>query len=57
MRCGVLIVLLRFYGSIVFVGRLGSLGGSSWKVVVDYRVVVFFAGEEVWSCSLCSRLE
>lgn len=57
MRCGVLVVLLRSYGSIVFIEGLGSLGGSSWKFVVDDRVVVLFAGEEVWSCSLCSRLE
>jgi hypothetical protein len=57
MRRGVLVVLLWLYGSIVFVSGLVSLGGSSWKVVVDDRIVVFFAGEEVWSCSLCSRLE
>jgi hypothetical protein len=57
MRCGVLVVLLRFDGRIVFVVGLRSLGGSSWKVVVDDRVVVFFAREEVRSCSLCCRLE
>jgi hypothetical protein len=57
MGCGVLVVLLRLDGRILIVVGLGSVTGCSWKVVVDDRLVVFFAGEEVWSCSFCSRLE
>lgn len=57
MRRSVLIVLLRSYGSVVFVVGLGSLGSSGWEIMVEDRLVIALSREEIRSCSFCGGLE
>ena len=57
MRRSILIVLLRFGGSVIFVIGLRSLGGSNWEIMVEDRLVSALPREEIRSCSLCSGLE
>lgn len=57
MRRGVLVVLLRLDGSVVFLVGLGSVGRSSWEIMVEDRLVIVLSREEVRSCSFCNGLE
>lgn len=57
MRRGVLIMLLRLGGSVIFVFGFGSLGRSGWEIMVDDRLVIDLSREEIRSRSLCSGLE
>lgn len=57
MRRGVLIVLLRLDGGVIFVVGLGGLGEGNWEIMVEDRLVSALPREEIRSCSLCSGLE
>ena len=50
-------MLLWLGGGVVFVFGLGSLGGSSWQIMVEDRFVSALPREEIRSCSFCSGLE
>ena len=57
MRRGILIVLLRLDRSVVFVVGFRSLGGSSWEIMVEDRLVIILPREEIRSCSFRSGFE
>jgi hypothetical protein len=50
-------VLLWLGGRVIIVVGLGTLGGSSWEVVVEDSFVIFLARKEVRRCCFAIGLE